>query len=150
VAATLRFTSVLKKSATGRVFIPLPTKDTGTTRLRGTVNDMKYRGEVEELDGERGVVLGPAWRRDCGLAAGDRVTVVLEPEGPQRGGLAPDFEAALTKNKKATAFWDSLATFYRKAYVTYIDATKRSPEKRVERIREVVTLLASGQKERPK
>jgi hypothetical protein len=148
--AALRFTTVLKKSATGRVYVPLPPKDLGTTRLNGTVNGMGYRGEVEELDGERGLVLGPAWRRDCGLAAGDRVAIVLEPEGPQRGALAPDFEAALTKNKKATAFWDGLATFYRKAYVSYIDATKRSPEKRVARIGEVVALLASGQKERPK
>jgi hypothetical protein len=146
----VRFTAVLKKSARGRVYIPLPAKDLGTTRVRGTVNGMGYRGEIEELDGERGLVLGPAWRRDCGLAAGDDVTVALEPEGPQRGALAPDFEAALTKNRKATAFWDGLATFYRKAYVSYIDATKRSPEKRVERIREVVDLLASGQKERPK
>jgi hypothetical protein len=146
----VRFTVALAMSATGRVYIPLPKDDLGTTRLRGTVDGKRYRGAVEEVDGVRALVLGPAWRRDCGLAAGDRVDVVLEPEGPQRGGLAPDVEAALSKNKKAAAFWDELATYYRKAFVSYIDATKRSPEKRVERIREVVSLLASGQKERPK
>ena len=145
----MRFTTVLKRSAKGRVYIPL-TKAVATTRFGGTVNDLRYRGEVEEIDGERGLVLGPAWRRDCGLAAGDRVTVVLAPEGPQRGGLAPDLEAALAANGAAASFWAELATYYRKAYVTYIDATKRSPEKRVERIAEVIELLATGCKERPK
>jgi hypothetical protein len=145
----VRLTTVVKKSAKGRVYIPLA-EAPPASRLHGTVNGMGYRGQVEDVDGEPALVLGPAWRRDCGLAAGDRVTVVLEPEGPQRGGLAADVEAALTKSKKAAAFWDDLAQFYRKAYLAYIDATKRTPEKRAERIAEVVQLLASGQKARPK
>jgi hypothetical protein len=145
----VRFTTVLEKSAKGRVYLPLPSRP-ATTRLHGTVNGMAYRGEVEDIDGGIGMVLGPAWRRDCGLAAGDRVEVELSPEGPQRGALAPDVEAALAKNKKAAAFWDELAQFYRKAYLAYIDATKRDPSQRPIRIAEVVKLLAAGTKERPK
>lgn len=131
------------------MYIPLAT-DPGVKHLNGTVNGMTYRGAVERVDDDLGLVLGPAWRRDCGLAAGDRVQVVLEPEGPQRGDLEPDIAAALAKTPAAGALWDGLAQFYRKAYVAYIDATKRTPEKRVERIAEVVALLASGEKERPK
>jgi len=56
--------------------------------VRGTVNGMAVRGVIEPLADGRGVALGPAWRRDCGLDSGDAVDVELEPEGPQRGDLA--------------------------------------------------------------
>jgi hypothetical protein len=128
--------------------VPLP-RDPGVTHLCGTINGCGYRGAVEQLGDGLGLVLGPAWRRDLGnLGPGDAVDVVLEPEGPQRDDLAADFAAALAKKPKAGATWDGLATFYRKAYLTYIDATKRSPEKRVARIAEVVDLLAKGIKQR--
>ena len=94
-------------------------------------------------------MLGPAWRRDCGLAAGDTVDVSLEPEGPQRDDLADDVAAALAGNPRAADFFDSIAQFYRRAYLRYIDATKRRPEERVRRIAEVVGLLAEGVKQRP-
>lgn len=145
----MRFTAVLRVTATGRVYVPLSSAPTAQ-HLNGTIDGHRYRGKVERLGDDVGLVLGPAWRRGNGLAAGDRVRVELDAEGPQRGALADDFEAALRTSAKATAFWDDLATYYRKAYTSYIDATKRSPEKRVERIAEVVSLLASGQKERPK
>ena len=48
------------------------------------------------------------------------------------------------------SFFDGLAQFYRHGYLRWIDGTKRRPEVRAERIREVVGLLESGHKERPK
>ncbi len=96
------------------------------------------------------MVLGPAWRRDCGIAPGDRVEVVLFPEGPQREDLAPDLAAALAAEPAAAAFFDGLAQFYRAAYLRWIDGTKRRPEVRSERIAVVVDLLAAGVKERPR
>lgn len=59
-------------------------------------------------------MLGPAWRRGCGLKAGDRVAVELEAEGPQRRDLAPDLAAAFEASPSAAAFWDELAQFYRR------------------------------------
>jgi uncharacterized protein YdeI (YjbR/CyaY-like superfamily) len=50
----------------------------------------------------------------------------------------------------AAAFFDSIAQFYRRAYLRYIDATKRRPDERASRIAEVIELLAAGVKERPK
>jgi hypothetical protein len=44
---------------------------------------------------------------------------------------------------------DELAQFYRRAYLRWIDATKRSPALRAERIATVVALLERGVKERP-
>ena len=108
------------------------------------------RAVVEPLGDGHGIVLGAAWRRDCGIAPGDEVAVVLVPEGPQRADLSPDVAAALDAEPAAGAFFDSIAQFYRNAYLRWIDATKRSPAKRAARIAEMVGLLKAGTKERPR
>ncbi len=88
--------------------------------------------------------------RDTGIAAGADVVVELAPEGPQRGDLADDICGALDTSPAAAAFFDTLAQFYRKAYLRYIDATTRRPDLRAARIAEVVALLENGIKERPR
>jgi uncharacterized protein YdeI (YjbR/CyaY-like superfamily) len=110
---------------------------------------MDVRGVAEDFDNEIGLFLGPAWRRGCGLDAGDRVEVVLEPEGLQLNDLPNDVSSALHSDPVAADFFVSTAPFYRNAFISWIDATKRSPEKRAERIAEMVALLAAGEKERP-
>jgi uncharacterized protein YdeI (YjbR/CyaY-like superfamily) len=64
--------------------------------------------------------------------------------------LADDVAAALAANPEAAAFFDSLAQFYRRAYLRWIDATKRRPEQRPHRIAEMMELLEAGHKERPR
>jgi Bacteriocin-protection, YdeI or OmpD-Associated/Domain of unknown function (DUF1905) len=114
--------------------------------VNGTVNSCRVR--VTIAPGERGwaFTLNPR----LGLAAGSDAIVELAPEGPQRGDLAEDISAALAANPAAGAFFDTLAQFYRKAYLRYIDATTRRPDLRAARITEVVGLLADGIKERPR
>jgi len=109
---------------------------------------MGVRAVVEPLREGHRILLGPAWRRDCRIGAGDEVTVVLAPEGPQRAELAPDVAAALEAEPAAAAFFDCLAQFYRRAYLRWIDATKRRPEVRAARIAEMIELLKAGEKER--
>lgn len=121
-----------------------------THRVAGTVNGMGVRGVIEDTGAGRGFVLGQAWRRGCGLGAGDEVRVALVPEGPQRADLAPDLAAALEAEPEAGAFFDSLAQFYRRAYLRWVDGTKRRPDLRAARIAELVELLRAGHKERPK
>jgi hypothetical protein len=110
---------------------------------------MGVRGTIEPLTEGYGIFFGPAWRHGCGIGPGDEVSVVLVPEGPQREDLAPDLAAALAAEPEAGAFFDSLAQFYRKDYLRWIDATKRRPEERAARIAETVRLLRDGVKERP-
>lgn len=117
--------------------------------VAGTVAGLRVRGVVENYDGGRGIVLGAAWRRDCGVHVGDQVCVIVGPEGPQREDLAPDILEALEAEPAAGLFFDGLAQFYRKAFLTWIDATKRRPELRAPRIAEMVELLKAGKKERP-
>jgi hypothetical protein len=145
----------LRRDPKGRTFIPVrfdPDEVWGVKPrhlITGTVNGMGLRGTVDQLGDGRGVVLGAAWRRGCGLGPGDKVAVVLFPEGPQRADLAPDVAAALDAAPAAGAFFDGLAQFYRNAYIRWIDATKQRPDVRAARIAEMVALLNKGQKERP-
>jgi hypothetical protein len=149
------FTAVVTTDRRRRVLVPLPfdpDEAWGSKpehHVAGTVNGMGVRAVVEPLGEGRGILLGPAWRRGCGIGPGDRVEVVLAPEGPQRGDLAPDVAAALEAAPEAGAFFDSLAQFYRRAYLRWIDATKRRPDVRAERIATMIELLNAGKKERP-
>lgn len=156
VDAAKSFAAVVAVSTKKRVYVPLPF-DPGAAwgvkrehHVNGNVDGRSVRAVVELFDGEHGIGLGPAWRRDCHIDVGDEVRVVLRPEGPQRDGLAPDLAAALAAEPEAGAFFDSLATFYRKGYLRWIDATKRRPDVRAERIAEVVRLCKEGVKERPR
>jgi hypothetical protein len=115
--------------------------------VSGTVNGCRVRVTIAPGDSGWAFPLNPA---RMGLAVGSEVIVELAPEGPQRGDLAEDIAAALAAEPAAGAFFDTLAQFYRKGYLRYIDATTRRPDLRAARIAEVVDLLAAGIKERPR
>jgi hypothetical protein len=128
-----QFTATVTAATRGRVLIPVPF-DPDTVwgakprhHIGGTVNHMRVRGVVEPADDGFGFTLGPAWLRGCGLAVA----------------------AAFDAHPRAAAFFDSLAQFYRRAYLRWIDATKRRPEQRPQRIAEMIQLLETGHKQRP-
>jgi hypothetical protein len=148
------YTITLEALAKGKARVPVPFDPNEVWGLKrehhigGTIAGMPVRGSV--VDDGRGwcFSLGPAWLRDCTVGPGDRVQVDIVPEGPQRTDLDPDIVAALEANADAAAFFDTLAQFYRNAYLRWIDATKRRPVERVRRISEVVDLLGRGIKAR--
>ncbi len=116
----------------------------------GTIDGRMVRGTI--APGGRGWVftVSPMWMHDADVAVGADVVVELTPEGPQRGDLADDIAAALEANPAAAMFFDTLAQFYRKAYLRWIAGTTRRPDLRAARIAEVVDLLAAGIKQRPR
>ena len=116
----------------------------------GTIDGRRIRARLVPADGAWVLTLAPKRLLGLGAAIGDEVSVELAPEGPQRGDLADDIAAALAASPEASAFFDTLAQFYRKAYLRWIDATSRRPDVRAARIAEVVDLLAAGIKERPR
>ncbi len=150
------YTTTFAKIPRGKALVPFPFDPNslwGTKaehHISGTIAGMGVRGTLIDDGDGWAFTLGPAWLRDCTVGPGDTVEVVIAPECPQRGDLAPDFAAALEADPTAAAFFDGLAQFYRNAYLRWIDATKRRPEVRTQRITEVVELLAGGVKERPK
>ncbi|MCW5718565.1 MAG: YdeI/OmpD-associated family protein [Bauldia sp.] len=114
----------------------------------GAIGGRPVRGVVAVDDPK--LVLGPAWCRDGSIKEGDRVTVTLALEGPETHDLGDDLAAALDAEPAALAFFQDLAQFYRKAYLTWINGTKRKPQERARRIAEVVRLLKAGKKGRPR
>jgi Bacteriocin-protection, YdeI or OmpD-Associated/Domain of unknown function (DUF1905) len=118
--------------------------------VNGTVDHCRVRVTLAPGDGGWAFTMNPARMHGAGVAVGSEVTVELAPEGPQRADLADDIAAALAANPAAGAFFDTLAQFYRKGYLRYIEATTRRPDLRAARIAEVVGLLAAGIKERPR
>jgi hypothetical protein len=116
----------------------------------GTIDGRRIRARLRPAGRGWVLTLAPKRLLGMGVAIGDTVTVELAPEGPQRGDLADDIAAALAADPAAAAFFDTLAQFYRRAYLRWIDATSRRPDVRAARIAEVVGLLAAGIKERPR
>jgi hypothetical protein len=153
---TRAYTTTIEPQPSNKVRVPVPFDPNqvwGTKRqhhVGGTIAGRRVRASIAKDDSGWSFSLGPAWLRGCAVGPGDVVEVVISPEGPQRGDLDPDLSAALEANPAAGAFFDSLAQFYRNAYLRWIDATKRRPDVRTQRIAEVIRLLNDGVKERPK
>jgi hypothetical protein len=150
-----RFAVLIASAGRDKLLVPVPFNPDqvwGTKQrhhVAGTVNGIRVRAVIEPAGEGFEFTLGATSPARCGLTVGDEVTVEIAPEGPQRDDLAQDVAEALAANPDAGAFFDSLAQFYRRAYLRWIDATKRRPEQRAERIAEMVKLLRSGNKERP-
>jgi hypothetical protein len=147
-----KFTGIFKKSGS-RHIITLPFDPNAAWgekerhHVTGSVNGYKVRGALEQEKGQYVLALGPAWQRDSGLASGAAVDVELSPEGPQMESLPPDLTAALEADPQAKAFFECLATFYRKGYLRWLAGAKQG-EKRAGRIAELVGLLKAGKKQR--
>ena len=149
---TQRFKTIVAKSGT-RTFIALPFNPNdvwgvkGRHHITGSVNGYDVRGSLGSDGKQYFLLLGAAWRRGCGLDAGDKVDVILSPEGPQSESLSSDILSALDAEPKAKAFFESLATFYRNTYIKWIESAKK-PETRAARIKEMVKLLKAGKKQK--
>jgi hypothetical protein len=146
------FKTTITKSGS-RTFIAIPFNPNevwgvkARHHIRGAVNDHPVRGSLGSDGKQYFLPLGAAWRRGCGLDAGDQVEVILSPEGPQSESLSADVVDALDVEPQAKAFFESLATFYRNTYIKWIESAKR-PETRAARIQEMIELLKAGKKQK--
>jgi hypothetical protein len=147
-----RFTATISRSG-ARTLIPIPFDPNEVWGAKerhyvaGSVNGRAVRGVLESSGTRFFFALGPVWRRDNEFEAVEVADVVLFPEGPQSGLLAADVSAALEAEPQAKAFFDSLATFYRKNFIRWIEGAKR-PQTRAARIHETVRLLKAGVRQR--
>jgi hypothetical protein len=142
-------TTIEKNGARSVILLPFNPNEAWGERERhhisGTVNGIAIRGQLIAEGPRYLLALGPAWLRDSGLRAGAPVEVVLAPEGPQTGLLPEDIRAALDSDARASAFFESLPTFYRKNFMRSIESAKR-PETRAARIAEMLALLKAGKR----
>jgi len=148
------FTGRVEGAASGGVTIPLdfdPAEVWGHRdryHVAGTIDGAPFRGALVERDGGLRIGLGPRSQHACHLSDGDSVEVTIRLEGPQPDELAPDIAAALNARPAARAAFAALATFYRTGWLRWIDATKRRPDVRAQRIAEMVDLVEAGHKQR--
>jgi hypothetical protein len=148
-----QFTAVVEARPRGGVAIKLPFDpstewgDKDRHDVTGTIAGYKVRGKLTPRDHAYYLELGPSWCRDGSVVAGARVAVELGPEGPQVGAMADDIGAALDAEPAARRFFESLATFYRKNFIRWIEDARR-PETRAKRIAETVATLKAGKRER--
>lgn len=113
--------------------------------IAGTLGGHSIRGPLQpDRDGMM-LVLGPTWREQNEVNEGDEVEVIIHPEGPQLDNVPRDLADALSANTTALDFFFSIAPFYRKNYVRWIEDARR-PETRANRIAETVKLLAEGKR----
>jgi hypothetical protein len=113
--------------------------------VAGTIHGFTYRGVIDAVPAR--LQLGPSWCRDPRVRPGNRVDVTIGPEGPQLDSMSADIRAAFEAEPGARRFFESLATFYRTAYVTWIEEARR-PETRAKRIGLTVAALKAGRRER--
>lgn len=151
--AEQHFETTVRSGERGRVFIALPFDPSAVWgkkqrhHVAGTINGMNIRGSLGSDGQTHFMPLGAAWRRDCGIQPGDKVTVALWPEGPQQDTLPADIAQALQAEPQAAEFFASLATFYRNAYLRWVTGAKK-PETRARRLSEMIELLKAGKKQR--
>jgi hypothetical protein len=150
------FRATAKVEANGRIIIAIPFDPAEAWGPRDryhvsyTIDGRPGRSTFQRRNKVALLVLGPKSGHRPWISDGDEVDVSLQPEGPQTGALAADIVNALHADPAARRAFDSLATFYRKGWLTWIDSTKRRPEVRVERIAQMVELIKQGHKERPR
>jgi hypothetical protein len=144
----MRFESNVVRTRT-KAYIPVPfdPNEVWGWKVRhyvnGTVAGCSIRGLLR-VEGDRWALpLGAAWLRDNLLPTSATIDVVLQPDGPQSEALAADIAKALNASPEAETFFQSVAPFYRKNFLRWIDQAKR-PETRAARIVEMVTMLEAG------
>jgi hypothetical protein len=154
MSKTREFTAILQSGSSNSGYVELPFHPAeawgprNRYHLAGKIGWFGIRGALDEQDGAFVLPIGAAWLRDCPLRPGMEVHVVLSPEGVQLDELAPDIAAAFAAEPDAARFFESLAQFYRNAYLKWLDGTRRRPELRRERLGEFIELLKAGRKSR--
>jgi hypothetical protein len=146
----MRFRSTVElggKTATG---IPIPDEvieALGTGKrppVTITIRGYTYRTTAVRMGGRFLVPLSAENRAGAGVAAGEEITVDIEPDAaPREVALPGDLAAAMDDAARAT--YDGLSYTHRKEWVRWVEEAKK-PETRARRIEKTVAGLRDGGK----
>jgi hypothetical protein len=146
----MRFESVVElggKTATG---IPVPDEvieALGSSKRPAvvvTLGGHAYRTTAVRMGGRFLVPLSAENREAAGVAAGDQVSVDIEPDTAPREVDVPDDLASAMDDAARTAY-DGLSFTHRKEWVRWVEEAKK-PETRAARIEKTVAGLRAGKK----
>jgi hypothetical protein len=119
------------------------------SRVRGTFGGAPFRSNLVSMGD--GLLLGvhKATVKAAGVAIGDTVTIVLEPDAEPLPNdvVPPELAAALETNPAARAAWEQLAPSHRREYVGYITEAKK-PETRARRASSSIERMVEKAKDR--
>jgi hypothetical protein len=148
-----RFSATVADGGRGGVLVPVsfdPDAEWGAqASTPGRRHRQRYAGPRRRRAARRGARFpGPA-RLAAGVPSRRRRPCPgpHRTRGPQRADLADERGRASERQSDFGPVLDGLAQFYRRGYLRWIDATKRSPELRQQRIATMVELLEAGVKD---
>ena len=147
---TKRFKSAMTKAGSRTIIsVPFDPNDVWGAKDRhyveGTVNGLKMRSLLESAGDKYFFALGPKWLNNRGVGAGLEVEVVLQPDSPRVEDLAADVATALQSDTDACGQFESMAGFYRRNYIRWVESAKRQ-ETRANRIKEMIQSLKDGKR----
>ena len=146
----MRFESTVElggKTATG---IPVPDaviEALGSSKrppVTITINGHTYRTTAVRMGGQFYVPLNAENRAAAGVAAGEDITVDIEPDTAPREVTVPD-DLAAAMDDDTRAAYDGLSFTHRKEWVRWVEEAKK-PETRATRIEKTVAGLRAGKK----
>ncbi|HET6209015.1 MAG TPA: YdeI/OmpD-associated family protein [Jatrophihabitans sp.] len=109
-----------------------------------TVAGYRYRTTVAPMGGRYLVPLSAEHRSAAGVAAGDEVEVDLELDvAPRVVEVPADLAAELSRDARASGYFDGLAYSHRKEWVRWIEEAKK-PETRRTRLDRTMAALRAG------
>jgi hypothetical protein len=113
--------------------------------VKGTMNGAPFASSAMPAgDGTHAMAVSKQLQAAARAAAGDTVTVVLEPDTEARTVEVPvELQAAFVDARKAQAAFSALAYSRQKEYVTWIASAKR-PATRERRVAQAIEMLTSG------
>ncbi|WP_346621115.1 YdeI/OmpD-associated family protein [Blastococcus montanus] len=111
-----------------------------------TVGGHTYRTTVAPMGGAYWIPLSAEHRAAAGVAAGDEVSIVVEPDTAPREVTLPD-DLAGAMDEAARSFFAGLAPSHKKEWVRWVEEAKK-PETRAARIGKTVESLRAGKKSR--
>jgi hypothetical protein len=108
-----------------------------------TIGPHTYRTTVGSMGGRSLIPVSAAVREKAGVAAGDEVTVMVEPDTEPRTITVPaDLAAALAGDPVAQRAFDALSYSGKSRHVTAIEAAK-TPETRQRRVAQALSALGA-------
>jgi len=143
------FRATLEPVPHGGCFVVVPADVVAAARLayrgrvRGTINDAKYRSSLMKYSGVFHMGVHKAVMAEARVKHGDavRVAIELDPEPLPADRVPVDLARALRRNKAAAAAFESLAPSHRREHVGFIIEAKK-PETRIRRIARTIEVLA--------
>lgn len=133
-----------RQTATGIEVPPEVVSQLGTTKkpaVKVTLNGYVYRSTVAVMGGRFMLPVSAEHRQGAGVAAGDRVSVTLEPDTAPREIVVPDdLQAALDASPAALAAFGKLSYSGKRQHTLSVEGTQ-NPETRARRVQKAIRTL---------